>query len=83
MVCCHGSKLEVLFKQSKNCPALRIVVKMGSEISPEEKEMAEQNGVKLFSMDEVEVCVLCLLPVYTCIYIYTDLQSLIKVYTVC
>lgn len=55
MVVCQESKLEALYGQAQNCPALRTVVKIGSEVSEEERELAEKNGLKLYSMDQVEV----------------------------
>lgn len=55
LVMCQESKLEALYAQAQNCPSLRLVVKIGSEVSEEEKELAEKNGVKLYSMDQVEV----------------------------
>ena len=56
LVVCQESKLEALYAQAQNCPSLRLVVKIGSEgVSEEEKELAEKNGVKLYSMDQVEV----------------------------
>ena len=55
LVVCQESKLEALYAQAQNCLSLRLVVKIGSQVSEEEREQAEKNGVKLYSMDQVEV----------------------------
>lgn len=53
---CQAPKLEILSQQASQCPSLKVVIKMGSEVvSEEEREMVEKSDLKVYSMREVEV----------------------------
>ena len=55
LVFCQAAKLDVLCAQAQNCPSLRHVVTIGSGAGEEEEELAEKSGLKLHTMEEVEV----------------------------
>ena len=59
VVLCHSSKLEVLCKHARQCPTLKTIIRMGSEpVGGQDREKAEDSGLKLYSMSDVEVCIL-------------------------
>ena len=43
VVACYATKVSLLLKQAENCPSLRVVIKLGGDITEEEKEEAFKN----------------------------------------
>ena len=55
MVACNASKVSLLFKQAESCTSLRLIIKLGGAITEEEKEKAQQIGISIHTIQEVEV----------------------------
>ena len=55
-VVCMRSKLSQLAEQVSSSPKLRIVILMSDDVTDEERQLADNAGLKVFSMKEVEVC---------------------------
>ena len=52
---CHESKISLLLKQSDSCPSLRTIIKIGGEVTAEEKQKAADIGLDIYSFQKVEV----------------------------
>lgn len=52
---CHESKVGLLLKQAASAPVLKTIITMGTEVSAEDREMANKTGVALYTFSEVEV----------------------------
>ncbi len=55
VVVCHATKVQLLLDQAENCPSLRLIVKMGGQVTEEEKEQATKTGLTVTTFEEVEV----------------------------
>ena len=55
MVVCHESKVQLLFKQAQSCKSLRTIIKIGSPVTDEEKDLSKTTGITIHTMDEVMV----------------------------
>ena len=55
VVACYATKVSLLLKQAENCPSLRVVIKLGGDVTEEEKEEASKNHVLIHTIAEVEV----------------------------
>jgi hypothetical protein len=53
-VVCHESKVGLLLKQVANAPVLRTIISMG-EVSAEDKKLAAELGIQIYTFSEVEV----------------------------
>ena len=56
-VICGANKVIAVLKQAKQCPSLKLVVKIGAPPTKEEAEQADAEGVVLKSFEEVVVSV--------------------------
>jgi len=54
VVACNASKVSLLFKQAESCTSLRLIIKLGGAITEEEKEKAQQIGISIHTIQEVE-----------------------------
>lgn len=54
-VVCDEGKLKVLLEEAEKCPKLKNVVKIGDEVTDEEKAAGDKIGVKIISFKELEV----------------------------
>ena len=55
VVVCQDSKVNLLFKQAESAPVLKTIVKMGEEVTAEERETANGLGLSIYTFQEVEV----------------------------
>lgn len=55
VVACYATKVSLLLKQAENCPSLRVVIKLGGDITEEEKKEAFKNHLLIHTIAEVEV----------------------------
>jgi len=55
VVACNASKVSLLFKQAESCTSLRLIIKLGGAVTEEEKEKADQIGISIHTIQEVEV----------------------------
>ena len=55
VVACYATKVSLLLKQAENCPSLRVVIKLGGDVTEEEKEEATKNHILIHTIAEVEV----------------------------
>ena len=55
VVICGANKVAGILKQTKNCPSLKLVVKIGAPPTKEEAEQADAASVMLKSFEEVMV----------------------------
>lgn len=55
MVVCQDNKVSLLFKQAESAPVLRTIIKMGREVTSEERETANRLGLSIYTLEEVEV----------------------------
>ena len=55
VVVCQSSKVAVVLKQAKTVPVLKTVISMGEEFSEEERAMAQEVGLSLYTFAEVMV----------------------------
>lgn len=53
VVACAGKQLATLLNVSVNCPLLKTIVVMDT-ITPEQRELAQSKGIKLYTFQEVE-----------------------------
>ncbi|XP_019856159.1 PREDICTED: long-chain-fatty-acid--CoA ligase 1-like [Amphimedon queenslandica] len=53
-IVCHSSKVSGLISQVSNCPSLKKLITIGSEVSEDEKKAAADVGLELFTFQEVE-----------------------------
>lgn len=53
-VVCDEGKLKVLLEEAEKCPKLKNVVKIGDEVTDEEKAAGDKIGVKIISFKELE-----------------------------
>lgn len=56
-VVCDESKMKVLLEQCSKCPKLKNIIKIGPDVTDEEKEAGEKAGVKVLSFKELEVSI--------------------------
>ena len=55
VVVCGANKVAAILKQAKQCPSLKLVVKIGAPPTKEEAEQADAVSVTLKSFEEVVV----------------------------
>lgn len=55
VVVCHESKVELLLKQAEASPVLKTIIKIGGEVTTEERELANKTGITIYTFQEVEV----------------------------
>ncbi|XP_003390218.1 PREDICTED: long-chain-fatty-acid--CoA ligase 5-like [Amphimedon queenslandica] len=53
-IVCHSSKVSGLISQVSNCPSLKKLITIGSEVNEDEKKAAADVGLELFTFQEVE-----------------------------
>ncbi len=56
--------MKLLFEQAKSAPVLKVIVKMGSEVTDEEMKLSNETGIKIYSFKEIEVGVASFLPTH-------------------
>lgn len=54
-VVCDEGKLKVLLEEAEKCPKLKNVVKIGDEVTDEEKAAGDKVGVKIITFKDLEV----------------------------
>ena len=47
--------MELLFKEAQRCESLRIIVKLGNDVTDDEKQRSKETGITIHTMDEVLV----------------------------
>ena len=52
---CDRAKLHFLFDNAHQCPALKNIVKIGEPVSDTERDEAAAVGLRIVSLDELEV----------------------------
>lgn len=56
-VVCDEGKLKVLLEQCDKCLKLKNIVKIGTQVTDEEKAAGDEVGVKVISFEDLEVSV--------------------------
>jgi len=54
-IVCNEDKVSLLLEQAHSCKGLKNLVKIGSQVTPEESEKAKGLGLKLVSLADLEV----------------------------
>jgi hypothetical protein len=55
-VVCDPVKIPLLLERCKNCPTLKNIIKLKGEIKDEDREKADECGIKIIEFDDLEVC---------------------------
>lgn len=53
VVVCYETKVKLLFKQANACKTLRMIIKIGSSVTEEEKSLSKETGITIHTIDEV------------------------------
>ena len=52
---CHESKVGLLLKQASDAPVLKTIITLGKEVSAEDRKLANETGISVYTFSEVEV----------------------------
>ncbi|EDO46335.1 predicted protein [Nematostella vectensis] len=54
MVVCDAAKIPLLLQRADQCPTLKFIIKINPDVTSEEKQEGERNGIKIISFSDVE-----------------------------
>lgn len=52
---CHESKVGLLLKQASSATVLKTIITMGTTVSQEDKDLAAECGITIYTFKEIEV----------------------------